>query len=180
MAAEMNVRYLGAVPIDVEIVKASDGGTIDEYVRLASPSQEAFRKIVAGLTGDNPVLLAEEKGEIVKGEKTMKIALPVYEGKLCMHFGHSEAFEVFEVDDHAIIGKSSLTPPAHAPGVIPQFLKENGVDVIIAGGMGSRAQGFFEEFGIRVVVGASSISPQEVVKQYLEGSLQTGNNVCDH
>ena len=110
----------------------------------------------------------------------MKIALPVYERKLCMHFGHSEGFEVFETDDGAIIGRETLTPPAHAPGVLPQFLKEQGVDIIITGGMGRRAQGFFEQFGIRVVVGAPSIEAEEVVKQYLEGSLQIGENICDH
>ena len=112
----------------------------------------------------------------------MKIALPVAEGKLCLHFGHCEKFVIVDVDDttKTITGKEEAVPPPHEPGVLPKWLHEKGATVIIAGGMGTRAQQFFQQFGIKVVVGASPDHPQTIVLNYLKGTLVTGSNVCDH
>ena len=72
----------------------------------------------------------------------MKIAIPVEAGRVSMHFGHCQQFEVYEVNetDHTIIGKAAHTPPPHEPGVLPRWLHELGANVIITGGMGPRAQ----------------------------------------
>ncbi len=112
----------------------------------------------------------------------MKIAIPVADGKLCMHFGHCEEFALFEVDEtkKSVTGKEMLEAPPHQPGLLPGWLAERGADVIIAGGMGSRAQDLFSEKKIKVVVGACGEKPEEIVKDYLNNSLQTGNNACDH
>ncbi|MBN1982951.1 MAG: NifB/NifX family molybdenum-iron cluster-binding protein [Chitinivibrionales bacterium] len=112
----------------------------------------------------------------------MKIAIPTADNKLCMHFGHCQQFVIMNVDEatKTIVSKEELTPPPHEPGVLPQWLHSLGVNVIIAGGMGSRAQQFFQQFGIKVVVGASSDHPQTVALDWLKGSLTTGNNCCDH
>lgn len=110
----------------------------------------------------------------------MRVAVPVAEQRLCLHFGHCETFRVFEVEDGQVKGSEQLPPPPHAPGVIPEFLNKHNVDVILAGGMGQRALQFFDQFGIKVIIGAPSIEPEEAVKQYLDGSLETGANVCDH
>jgi predicted Fe-Mo cluster-binding NifX family protein len=55
-----------------------------------------------------------------------------------------------------------------------------GANVIIAGGMGSRAQGLFNENGIKVVTGAPADTPESLVHRYLTEKLVTGANVCDH
>ncbi len=52
--------------------------------------------------------------------------------------------------------------------------------MIIAGNMGSRAQQFFQQFGIEVVMGAPAEHPQTVILSWLKGELVTGANVCDH
>jgi len=52
--------------------------------------------------------------------------------------------------------------------------------MVIAGGMGNRAQQLFAEAGVKVVVGAPSVDPESVVMDYLSGKLVTGANVCDH
>jgi ATP-binding protein involved in chromosome partitioning len=78
------------------------------------------------------------------------------------------------------VNENSVTPPPHEPGLLPKWLAEKGVNCVIAGGMGSRAQQLFTESGIRVVTGAAGGSPKELVEQYLKGSLQTGANTCDH
>ncbi len=112
----------------------------------------------------------------------MKIAIPTAEGLLCMHFGHCEKFVIIEVDDStkSIISKEEAVPPPHEPGILPKWLQEKGATVIIAGGMGMRAQQLFGQYGIEVVVGAPSSHPQTVALDWLKGSLVTGINSCNH
>ena len=110
----------------------------------------------------------------------MKFAIPLAEGKLTAHFGHCQEFALVVVEDSQIKSKETLVPPPHEPGVLPKWLHEQGADVIIAGGMGVRALDLFAQNNIKVIVGASALAPEELVKQYLDNSLQTGANVCDH
>jgi ATP-binding protein involved in chromosome partitioning len=113
---------------------------------------------------------------------SIKIAIPLAEGQLCMHFGHCERFALLDVDLDArtITAREDLTPPPHEPGVLPRWLAEQGVGVVLAGGMGQRAMALFEEKNIRVVVGLAPDTPERLVEQYLEGTLKSGTNVCDH
>ena len=116
---------------------------------------------------------------MTEGSK-MKIAIPLAEGKLTNHFGHCEQFAIIEVDGDKIGNKKLATPPPHEPGLLPKWLSEKGVNLIIAGGMGQRAISLFQERGVRVITGAPNLEPEELVSQYLKGTLQTGENVCDH
>jgi predicted Fe-Mo cluster-binding NifX family protein len=99
-----------------------------------------------------------------------------------MHFGHCQEFAVYEADaaDKTIVGKTTYTPPAHEPGVLPKWLHELGADVIITGGMGPRAQQLFAQNGITVILGSPPDDPERVAVAYLSGTLQPGENVCDH
>ena len=112
----------------------------------------------------------------------MKLAIPTVNGKLCMHFGHCQAFTFIEANEETkeIISKEDLTPPPHEPGVLPAWLSEKGANAIIAGGMGSRAQQLFAQQGIKVIVGAEETDPEKLVLSYLNGELKTGINACDH
>ncbi|UCG12304.1 MAG: NifB/NifX family molybdenum-iron cluster-binding protein [Deltaproteobacteria bacterium] len=110
----------------------------------------------------------------------MKFAIPLAQGVLCTHFGHSEQFAIIETEKGQIKGKELHTPPPHEPGVLPRWLGELGVSVVIAGGMGRRAQDLFGQRGIKVVVGASSEAPESLIQNYLKGTLVTGANLCDH
>ena len=110
----------------------------------------------------------------------MKFAIPLAEGKLTAHFGHCQEFALVEVEDNQIKNKETLVPPPHEPGVLPKWLHDLGTNVIIAGGMGARALDLFAQNNIKVIVGASALTPEELVKQYLDNTLQTGGNVCDH
>jgi ATP-binding protein involved in chromosome partitioning len=110
----------------------------------------------------------------------MKFAIPLAEGKLTAHFGHCQEFALVDVEDNEIKNKETLVPPPHEPGVLPRWLHELGTNIIIAGGMGARAIDLFVQNGIRVLTGAPSLTPEELVKQYLDNTLQTGANICDH
>jgi predicted Fe-Mo cluster-binding NifX family protein len=110
----------------------------------------------------------------------MKIAIPLAEGKLAAHFGHCREFAIIEVKENKITKKEILVPPAHEPGVLPRWLHDQGATIVIAGGMGSRAQALFEQKGIHVLVGAPVLEPEELVKCYLNNTLTTGENICSH
>ncbi|MGI6294917.1 MAG: iron-sulfur cluster carrier protein MrpORP [Armatimonadota bacterium] len=174
MAERMGVPFLGSVPLDPVVVTAGDSGTPYIYNYSNSAAAKAFEPIVAGLAN----ILNDGTGK----EKKMLIALPTSDGQLCMHFGHSEKFSIFEIDPDGkrIIAKTVVIPPPHEPGLLPKWLNSEGVSVIIAGGMGQRAQELFAEAGVKVVVGAQPDDPEKVVMSYLNGDLQTGDNVCDH
>ncbi|MBN1764590.1 MAG: NifB/NifX family molybdenum-iron cluster-binding protein [Sedimentisphaerales bacterium] len=112
----------------------------------------------------------------------MKIAIPLVNDKLCMHFGHCEVFALIDVDEESksINSMERLTPPMHQPGVLPAWLHTQGANVIIAGGMGQRAQQLFAQNDIKVVVGAPSEPPESIVTAYLNDTLVPGENICDH
>lgn len=110
-----------------------------------------------------------------------KIALPVAEGALALHFGHCQAFKVFTVAaDNTVTGEELFDAPPHQPGLLPGWLAERGVTAVIAGGMGQRAQDLFAEQGITVCIGAGRLDPAELVRAWLAGELQSGANLCDH
>ena len=110
----------------------------------------------------------------------MKFAIPLADGKLTAHFGHCQEFALVEVEEDQIKSKETLVPPPHEPGVLPRWLHDLGTNVIIAGGMGARALDLFAQNNIKVVVGAPSLTPEELVDQYLTNTLQSGANLCDH
>jgi predicted Fe-Mo cluster-binding NifX family protein len=110
----------------------------------------------------------------------MKFAIPLADGKLTTHFGHCQEFAIIEVEGNEITKKEKLVPPPHEPGVLPSWLHRLGVNVIIAGGMGGRALDLFEQNGVEVVPGAPAWGPEELVRSYLDQTLVTGANVCDH
>jgi ATP-binding protein involved in chromosome partitioning len=111
----------------------------------------------------------------------MIIALPTADGVLCPHFGHCREFTIVEVDNHEkrIVRLSTMSPPPHEPGIFPKWLSQLGCNIVIVGGMGGRAMNFLESAGIKVICGAPSKKPEEIVNDYLEGQLITGTNLCD-
>ena len=110
----------------------------------------------------------------------MKIAVPVENNKLCSHFGHCASFAILDVEKKEIRGRTDAVAPPHEPGLLPRWLSEKGVDLVLAGGMGGRAKNLFAEKNIQVVVGAPSDTQESVVLQYLNGKLQTTTNTCTH
>ena len=112
----------------------------------------------------------------------MRYAIPVVDGKVATHFGHCEHFALFNVDEagSTIVRREIITSPGHQPGLLPAWLAEEGVSVVIARGMGSRAQSLFRESRIEVVINTLEDDPETVLLDYLKGVLETGDDVCDH
>lgn len=114
----------------------------------------------------------------MKGRK--KFAIPTVNNLLTPHFGHCEKFAIVETENNSIISENFITPPVHQPGTYPRFLADQGVGVIISGGMGIKAQDLFAQNNIEVCIGVSNDSPKYLVEQYLKDQLRTGENLCDH
>lgn len=112
----------------------------------------------------------------------MRYAVPVNGGVVSQHFGHCEHFALFDVDEakRAIVRREVIASPGHQPGLLPVWLAEQGVSVVIASGMGSRAQSLFRENSIEVAINALEGDPEKAVLDYLAGKLAVGDDVCDH
>ncbi|MBD3392911.1 MAG: P-loop NTPase [Chitinivibrionales bacterium] len=181
-ARETGVPFLGRIPIIPDVVSACDDGV--PAIKASEAMDRAFEPILVSLTG-----ASHSSGEkqtvrqpFLQKEDLMKIAIPLAQGRLALHFGHCQEFALIEVDEgeKKITGEESLPAPDHQPGLLPRWLHEKGANVIIAGGMGSRAQQLFAENKIQVVTGAPAQDPRAIVSAYLNGTLATEGNLCDH
>ena len=109
-----------------------------------------------------------------------KIAIPTKNKALCAHFGHCDAFAIFEIEDNRVVSESFIVPPPHQPGILPGWLAEQGVTHVISGGMGHKAISLLNQFQISSHVGAPNKPATDLVNDYLSNNLVTGNNQCDH
>ena len=107
----------------------------------------------------------------------MKIAVASDNGMVTGHFGHCEAFIVFEGENGKIVAEETVPNPGHKPGFLPNFLADRGVNVIISGGMGGGAVDIFNERNVEVVVGAQGTA-KDNAESYLRGELKSTGSVC--
>ncbi len=128
---------------------------------------------------ENDGQLEKKRTENVKRD-SFKVAIPLADGRLTNHFGHCDQFAILQVEKGRILGKEVVNPPPHEPGLLPRWLGDRDVNLVIAGGMGQRAVKLFAERDIDVITGAPNATPEDLLVQYLAGTLVTGANVCDH
>ena len=112
----------------------------------------------------------------------MRYAVPISGGIMSPHFGHCEQFAFFDFDEgkKEIVRKEIVASPGHQPGFLPRWLAERGVSVVIASGMGPRAQTLFQENKINVVINVLETDPEQAILRHIEGTLEIGDDVCDH
>jgi len=109
----------------------------------------------------------------------MRIAVTYENGDVFQHFGHTEKFKVYEVEDGKVLRSEIVGSNGSGHGALAGLLGEHAIDVLICGGIGGGAQAALEERGIELCAGASG-SADEAVEAYLRGELvNTGAN-CDH
>lgn len=90
------------------------------------------------------------------------------------HFGRCPYYVLVDLDGREVSQVNAVENPAygqHQPGQVPGFIKSHGADVMLAGGMGRRAIGFFQQYGIQAVTGATG-TVRHALEQYLGGTLQ--------
>jgi len=186
-AKNEGLRLLGTLPLEPEVVSNGDIGSMAVLENNDFLITREFNKIVdeiVNLTKTTTEPVPEPKKEVSTRKKrsadTKVLVVPVSGGKLASHFGHCEQFAFMETQNHKIAGTDMRTPPGHEPGVLPQWLHDQGADVVIVGGMGERAQELLREKGIEIIIGAPMDPPESLANQYLSNTLISGANVCDH
>ena len=186
LAQEMGVPFLGKVPLDPQVMESGDAGTPFVQRFAASPAALAFadivRPILLNLQQNKPQPLDKDPLPAHPIKPPMKIAIPLSAGQLAEHFGHCEQFALIEADPASkqIVSQTRVVPPPHEPGLLPRWLHEQGVQVIIAGGMGRRALDLFTQNGIAVHAGATGRTPEDLTQAWLTGTLGSATPTCGH
>jgi len=106
------------------------------------------------------------------------IAIASNNEEVSQHFGYCEGFHLFKVENNLVIERRLVPNPGHKPGFLPSYLHEQGVNIIIAGGMGGSAIELFRNNEIEVITGANG-SVEGALQQYLNGTLQSTNSSCN-
>ncbi|MGI6092038.1 MAG: P-loop NTPase [Veillonellaceae bacterium] len=167
-AQEWGIPFLGRLPIDPSVAAAGDSGMPNSD--LNTPVQKEMQIII------NNVINKQNK----RADMDMKIAIPLVNGQLCAHFGHCEQFAIITVGQGKVTSKELLTPPPHAPGVIPNWIADQGCTNLIVGGMGEHAQQILASRGVSVLCGAPSLPLEELTNLFISGKLVGTGNACDH
>ena len=109
----------------------------------------------------------------------MKIAVTYDNGNIFQHFGKTEFFKVYEVEDNKVISSEVIGSNGTGHGALAGLLADQGVDVLICGGIGGGAQSALEEAGVELCAGAQGDADQ-AVEAYLKGELVSTGANCDH
>ena len=114
------------------------------------------------------------------GANIMRIAVTYDKGQIFQHFGHTEQFKVYDVEDRKITAEQVVDTMGNGHGALAGFLAANQVDTLICGGIGGGAQNALAEASIKLYGGVSG-SADEAVKALIEGNLGYNPDVhCDH
>jgi predicted Fe-Mo cluster-binding NifX family protein len=108
----------------------------------------------------------------------MRIAISTDGDFVSAHFGRCPDFTIVDISEGTVNSRETVANPGHEPGFIPQFLHSKGVECIVAGGMGMRATGFFEELGMKAVVGVSG-RIDDIIESLKNGTLHGGESFCN-
>jgi ATP-binding protein involved in chromosome partitioning len=186
-AEEMGVPFLGSIPLDPEVITGGDAGKPFVTDGDSSRAAASFAHIVDGIVGTGNPGPPKKRTKNQKETNTMKhIALAsederMLDAELSAHFGRCPYYTVATIDGDSVKDVKAVSNPHfnnHQPGVMPQFIKSTGADVIIAGGMGPRAIDLFSELGIEVVTGYAG-RVGDILNAYLEGKI-AGAAPCEH
>ncbi len=107
----------------------------------------------------------------------MKIAISTDGDFVSGHFGRCPSFTIVDINNNEVVNKETIANPGHHPGYLPEFLHDQGVSYIIAGGMGQRAKALFSEKGIQTIMGVTG-AIDEAVDKFAQGKLTGGENTC--
>ena len=110
----------------------------------------------------------------------MKIAVTYENGQVFQHFGHSEQFKVYEAEDGKVPDSHVISAGGNGHGALAGLLQENGVQVLICGGIGGGARQALAELNIELYPGVTG-EADRAVEDFLAGNLNyNANVVCNH
>ncbi len=118
--------------------------------------------------------------DITKGEKIMRIAVTYENGSIFQHFGHTEQFKIYDVEDGKVVRSQVIGTNGSGHGALAEVLYTLKADVLICGGIGGGAQMALAQVGVKLFGGVSG-SADAAVEAFLSGDLAYNPNVrCSH
>jgi len=134
--------------------------------------------ITGGCCAFEPVEIKQAIME--KGNTTMRIAVTYENGEIFQHFGHTEQFKLYDVEDGKITNEQVIDTNGSGHGALAGFLLSAKVDALICGGIGMGAQMALADAGIKLYGGVQG-SADEAAKALAEGRLNYDPDArCDH
>jgi predicted Fe-Mo cluster-binding NifX family protein len=109
----------------------------------------------------------------------MRIAVACDNNEVSPHFGRCEKYLLAEIEGTDVQLLQWLENPGHEPGALPELMRQAGVEVVLAGGAGPRAQQLLAGHGIDLIMGASG-DVLTALQALAQGTLQVGESACDH
>ncbi len=194
MASEMNVNFLGRIPIDPNIVEATDEGKSFIYYYSKTETAKSFLEVIKKIEDfieknsnakpKQDALKKDDKQNTkeAKDVRVLRIGMPTSGGKLNAHFGRSDELTIYDLKlpEKSIVNKDIVKMPPHEEGSFPNFVKQNNVNLLIVGGIGPKAIEILEQNGVDVLKGVSEDDPESIIRLYIDGKLKDSDNDCDH
>ena len=110
----------------------------------------------------------------------MRIAVTYDDGLVFQHFGHTEAFKVYTVEDGKVVDSQVVSCDGQGHGALAGLLSDKAIDALVCGGIGMGAVNALSDYGIRVYAGVSG-DADEAVERLLAGTLEYGTGAnCSH
>ena len=115
---------------------------------------------------------------IIKKDK--KIALPITDTKLSSHFGNCSDFQIYSIENNTVVTAAKISLPLHQPDSIPIWLAEMGISDVITAGIGLKDIKILTRHKINVFAGVEAKDTKVLVKEFLDGVLETNGSLYDH
>ncbi len=164
-----------------------------ELMKISRPTltriyMEARRKIATAIvegrelriTGGNIDFTSYQLNKTNIVMMNQKIAIPTSDGMLWPHFGKAPQVTIVTIEDGRVKETVVLEAPEHEHGAMPRFIAAQGCTDVLCGGLGGGAVNMLNQLGIQVHAGAPAIPIQELLSQYLGGTITYGDGSCHH
>lgn len=174
--------YLGMT--QEECARSMQVGRATVQMLYTEARKKVARFLVEGtgllITGGNYQVDGTCHESFQRGDFNMKIAVTYADGMVFQHFGHTEQFKIYQVEEGKIVASEVVDTNGSGHGALAGFLKAWGVDTLICGGIGGGARNALAECGIDLYPGAAG-NADEQVESFLAGKLSYNPNTkCNH
>ena len=175
---------------ELEALRLSDLDCLyqEAAARAMSVSRQTFGRIIerarkktaAAIIGGKALRITQGKIRIrEKGDEIMKIAIPTIGDQIDQHFGHCEKYSIFTIVEKQITAEETMESSVSCgcKSGIASTLAQNGITILIAGGIGDGAVKVLSGNGIQTIKGASG-KARQAVELYLKGDLLDKGDLC--
>lgn len=180
LTQEQCAAQMGVARATVQAIYTSARAKLARCLVLSQPLQIGGGDIVLCEEKENCAVCPGRGGKRDGRNTIMKIAVTYDNGQIFQHFGHSEQFKIYEIEDGKVVASKVLDAAGSGHGALAGMLMMNGVDALICGGIGGGAQNALRGFGIELYAGVQG-SCDEAVKALIAGTLNaSAGATCSH